>query len=134
MLRNRQAMLRNRQAMLRNRQAMLRSLAALWRAVAPGLYYSTSCMRGARDYGYLAGVGAPDGVPLDVWGRLPTRTVTAIVCTVDRAKRDTEYKLLLGCTPAEMHLVLATHNIGLQAAWLVERPLSAPSESEGDAP
>ena len=37
-------------------------------------------------------------------------------------KRDTELKLLLGCTPDEAALVLRTHNSDLQAAILIPRP------------
>ena len=50
------------------------------------------------DYGYLDGTRAIDGGGVDVWvGSLPEKHVTAVVCTVDTVKRDTELKLLLGC-------------------------------------
>ena len=63
-----------------------------------------------------------DGGGVDVWvGSLPERRVTAVVCTVDTIKRDTELKLLLGCTPEEADVVLRTHNSDLQAAMLIPR-------------
>jgi inorganic pyrophosphatase len=75
------------------------------------------------DYGFLEGTRASDGGGVDAWvGSLPNRTVTAVVCTVDPHKRDTEAKLLLGCTHEEAMTILAVHNTSPQAAILVERP------------
>ena len=75
------------------------------------------------DYGYLEGTTAIDGGGVDVWvGSLPERRVTAVVCTVDNVKRDTELKLLLGCTPEQADVVLRTHNSNhMQAAILIPR-------------
>ena len=74
------------------------------------------------DYGYLAGTFSGDGDGIDVWvGSLPQKTITVIICTVDMQKRDTEIKLLLGCTPTEMQNILKTHNSGPQAGILIER-------------
>ena len=76
------------------------------------------------DYGFLEGTRACDGGGIDVWvGTAPDRAVSAVVCTVDLHKRDTEAKLLVGCTPEEASTILAAHNTGPQAAVLVERPL-----------
>jgi inorganic pyrophosphatase len=75
------------------------------------------------DYGYLEDTRSPDGGGIDIWvGSLPDRKVNAIVCTVDRVKRDSEVKLLIGCTAQEMQQILGVHNTGLQAAILIERP------------
>ena len=75
------------------------------------------------DYGYLDGTQAIDGGGLDVWvGSLPEKRVTAIVCTVDMVKRDTEVKLLLGCTAGEADVILRAHNGDFQSAILVPRP------------
>jgi inorganic pyrophosphatase len=82
------------------------------------------------DYGYLIGTQAADGDGIDVWvGSLPNRAVMAVVCTVDMLKRDTEIKILLGCTPQEMQTVLNFHNddSDWQSALLIER-LQAPSQ------
>lgn len=74
------------------------------------------------DYGYLAGTTAADGDGIDVWvGSLPERRVTAVICTVDRGKRDAELKLLLGCTPQETEMALNFHNGDGQAGLLVLR-------------
>lgn len=78
------------------------------------------------DYGYLAETRATDGGGIDVWrGSLAAEAdvrVTAIVVNVDLAKRDTELKLLLNCTPDEACRILATHNVGRQSAILIARP------------
>lgn len=36
--------------------------------------------------------------------------IDAIMCTVDLLKRDSEIKILIGCTEAEKELVVQTHN------------------------
>ena len=77
------------------------------------------------DYGYLEGTQAADGGGIDIWvGSMPDEIVTAVVCTVDMKKRDTEVKILLGCTSQEAREILGVHNdeFGFQAAVLVERP------------
>lgn len=52
-----------------------------------------------------------DGEGIDVWlGSDPARTLTAILCTVDLIKRDSEIKLLLGCTEEEIQTILEFHN------------------------
>ncbi|MEH2061680.1 MAG: hypothetical protein V7K50_05300 [Nostoc sp.] len=74
------------------------------------------------DYGYLENTGSGDGFDLDVWiGSLSSRTVTAIICSVDLQKRDTEIKILLGCTSEENQAILDIHNIGSQSAILLVR-------------
>ena len=63
------------------------------------------------DYDYLADTSAMDGDGIDVWlGSDPARTLDALICTVDLIKRDSEIKLLIGCTEAEKQLALAQHN------------------------
>lgn len=75
------------------------------------------------DYGYLDGTQVIDGGGVDVWvGSLPEKRVTAVVCTVDVEKRDTELKLLLGCTPEEAQTILQAHNGDFQSAILIPRP------------
>ncbi|MBN1935889.1 MAG: inorganic pyrophosphatase [Anaerolineae bacterium] len=74
-------------------------------------------------YGYLDGTQSMDGGGVDVWvGSLPEKRVVAIVSTVNLEKRDAEVKLLIGCTAQEMQTILKTHNWGLQAGVLIERP------------
>lgn len=79
-------------------------------------------VRYPKDYGYLAGTRSGDGDSIDVWiGSLPERSVSGAVVTVDLAKRESEIKLLLGCTPAEMRDILAFHQRGQQSALLLAR-------------
>lgn len=75
------------------------------------------------DYGYLEGTTSADAAGIDVWiGSLPEKRLTALLCTVDLHKRESEIKLLLSCTPQEMQNLLAIHNKGTQPAILLERP------------
>ena len=63
------------------------------------------------DYGYLKNTAAMDGGGIDVWlGSDPARRLDALVCTVDLMKRDSEIKLLLGCTEEEKRDILRQHN------------------------
>jgi inorganic pyrophosphatase len=72
------------------------------------------------DYGYLTGLRSGDGDGVDVWiGSLKRQAITGVICTVDLGKRDTEVKLLLGCTRAEQRRILSLHNWGDQRAVLV---------------
>ncbi|BAK36769.1 hypothetical protein MLP_37550 [Microlunatus phosphovorus NM-1] len=58
------------------------------------------------DYGYLEGTMSADGDGIDVFvGTDGSAGVVAILLTVDRAKRDTEVKVLLNCTPGEVSKV-----------------------------
>ncbi len=75
------------------------------------------------DYGYLGDTRSMDGGGIDVWvGSLPERRLAAIAVTLDLEKRDSEIKLLIGCTEAELQAILAVHNTGPQSAILVRRP------------
>ena len=75
------------------------------------------------DYGYLAHTTTVDGGGIDVWvGAVQTHTITAIVCTVDLLKRDTEIKILLGCTPDDQQTILAFHASEYTQGWLIPRP------------
>ena len=63
------------------------------------------------DYGYLAGSASMDGEGIDLWrGTASHQRLTALICTVDLLKRDSEIKLLIGCTEEEIQTVLAFHN------------------------
>ncbi len=63
------------------------------------------------DYGYLKGTSSMDGSGIDLWrGSADIQKVDAIICTVDLVKRDSEIKLLLGCTDEEKSAVLEFHN------------------------
>ena len=87
------------------------------------------------DYGYLKGTRAGDGEGIDVWvGSLPGKRTTAIICSVETQQRDTEIKLLVGCTPQEAQTILQTHNVGAQSAILVPRPEQEPEKKEKPEP
>jgi len=58
------------------------------------------------DYGYLENTSAGDGDGIDVWvGSLNDKTLTGILCTFDRLKRDAEIKLLIGCTSEDVQTI-----------------------------
>ncbi|HEX2994978.1 MAG TPA: hypothetical protein VHP14_09140 [Anaerolineales bacterium] len=69
------------------------------------------------DYGYLENTTASDGGGIDVWfGSLnpvmdkhSIKTLTGILCTFDRLKRDAEIKLLIGCTQEDIQTIQAFH-------------------------
>ena len=63
------------------------------------------------DYGYIENTSSMDGGGIDVWiGSLADKKVNAIICTVDLIKKDSEIKLLVGCTEEEMNTVYEFHN------------------------
>jgi inorganic pyrophosphatase len=63
------------------------------------------------DYGYLKDTASMDGGGIDLWcGTKDVRTIDAIICTVDLCKKDSEIKLLMGCTEEEKELIYCFHN------------------------
>lgn len=63
------------------------------------------------DYGYIENTTSMDGGGIDVWrGSLLTNSANAIICIVDLVKRDSEIKILIGCTEDEMSTVYVFHN------------------------
>lgn len=63
------------------------------------------------DYGYLQNTSSMDGGGIDVWvGSDARRQIDAVICIVDLKKRDSEIKLLIGCTETEKATVYETHN------------------------
>ena len=63
------------------------------------------------DYGYLKGTAVMDGGGIDIWrGSGPTGRIDAIMCTIDLVKRDSEIKVLVGCTEDEKLLVYQVYN------------------------
>ena len=63
------------------------------------------------DYGYIENTSSMDGDGIDVWlGSLADKKVNAIICTVDLMKKDSEIKLLIGCTEEEINTVYEFHN------------------------
>ena len=75
------------------------------------------------DYGFLAGTLAADGGGIDVWlGTSGSRDLCGVILTVDLHKRDSEIKILLGCTGQEIQTILDFHNNNSMRAHLVLRP------------
>ena len=63
------------------------------------------------DYGYLKRTTAMDGGGIDIWrGACPAGKIDALMCVVDLLKRDSEIKILIGCTEEEKALVYKAHN------------------------
>ncbi len=69
----------------------------------PGLIYPV-------DYGYLKNTSSMDGEGIDVYAGTGKKALDALICTIDLLKRDSEIKLLLGCTEAEKEILLEVHN------------------------
>ena len=67
------------------------------------------------DYGYLENTTSSDGGGIDVWlGSSSTvmenrKTLTGILCTFDRLKRDAEIKLLIACTEEDIQVIRDFH-------------------------
>ena len=62
------------------------------------------------DYGYLKNTSSMDGAGIDVWVGSNGSNVDAIICCVDSLKRDSEIKVLIGCTEEEKSIIYKTHN------------------------
>ena len=69
------------------------------------------------DYGYLENTISSDGGGIDLWigslnsvmGNQSVKTLTGILCTFDRLKRDAEIKLLIGCTKEDIQVIQEFH-------------------------
>lgn len=62
------------------------------------------------DYGYLIDTSSMDGAGIDVWVGSGEKKIDAIMCIVDLLKRDSEIKILIGCTEEEKQIIYQTHN------------------------
>lgn len=63
------------------------------------------------DYGYLKGTSSADGDGIDIWrGTDAGQKIDAIICIVDLFKKDSEIKILIGCTETEKSVIFAFHN------------------------
>ena len=54
---------------------------------------------------------APSAAGIDVWVGSGKKTVDAVMCIVDLMKRDSEIKIMIGCTEEEKMEVYKTHNV-----------------------
>jgi inorganic pyrophosphatase len=81
------------------------------------------------DYGYLEGTTAGDGAGIDVWlGASGRQDLSAVILTVDLAKRDAEVKLMLGCRADERQIAFEFLNGRFMQAILVDRPTHSKEE------
>jgi inorganic pyrophosphatase len=63
------------------------------------------------DYGYLSGTTGGDGKEIDVWiGSADIKNINGIFCTIDSIKRDTEIKILIGCTVNDINTLENFYN------------------------
>jgi len=63
------------------------------------------------DYGYIDNMKSMDGGGIDVWrGSGSERKCDAVICTIDLLKRDSEIKILLGCSEEEKEEILNFYN------------------------
>ena len=63
------------------------------------------------NYGYLEDTKSSDNEGIDVWiGTDAEQKLDVIICTVDLVKRDSEIKLLIGCTSAEKAYIKSFYN------------------------
>lgn len=63
------------------------------------------------DYGYLENTSSMDGDGIDVWvGTKDEKNIEAVMCIVDLLKKDSEIKLLIGCTEKEKEVIYRFHN------------------------
>lgn len=63
------------------------------------------------DYGYLKNTSSMDKGGIDVWvGSNADRKIDAVICTVDIIKKDSEIKILIGCTEKEKQIIYESHN------------------------
>lgn len=62
------------------------------------------------DYGYLKNTTSMDGFGIDVWLGSGEKRIDAIMCIVDLMKKDSEIKILIGCTEEEKRIIYETHN------------------------
>lgn len=63
------------------------------------------------DYGYLKDTSSMDGGGIDIWkGTDIEQKIDAIICTIDLVKKDSEIKILIGCTEEEKEKIYHMHN------------------------
>lgn len=80
-----------------------------------------------HDYGYVNNTTSTDGAEIDCWvgtkrsSKLDSKRVDGIIATIDMAKGDSEMKLLIDCSEADMGDILKCHNRGLMSGILIER-------------
>jgi inorganic pyrophosphatase len=83
------------------------------------------------DYGYLAETTSSDGQGIDVWmGSSKSHEITGVICTVDLLKCDSEIKICMGCTHAEMQTIKQFLNSRYMGSLLIERQAYEPQDEQ----
>ena len=74
------------------------------------------------DYGYLEETSSMDGHGIDVWaGTNSEPEIDAILCVIDLLKRDSEIKILLGCSEDEKQTIISFTNSHMMRGLLIRR-------------
>jgi inorganic pyrophosphatase len=75
------------------------------------------------DYGYLENTTSMDRHGIDVWhGTKQSQKIDAVIITIDLMKKDSEIKILIGCSTEEKMTIMDFHNRGeLMKGILIER-------------
>ena len=74
------------------------------------------------DYGYLENTKSMDGNGIDIFvGTKKIKSIDAICCNVDLMKRDSEIKVLYGCTKREMEEIYKCINSQFMKSILITR-------------
>jgi len=75
-----------------------------------------------HDYGYFKDTVSADDHEIDCWtGSLVEKKVVGIVVTVDLEKKDSEIKVLIGCSDNDMNDIENVHNRGQLSGMLIKR-------------
>lgn len=86
------------------------------------------------DYGYLKNTTSMDGAGIDVWVGTGEKRIDAIMCIVDLMKKDSEIKILIGCTEEEKSIIYDMHNqTPYMKGILIRRPDSSETSRTFDA-
>jgi inorganic pyrophosphatase len=74
------------------------------------------------DYGYLDGTTSMDGGGIDLWlGESGEKKLDSIMVIVDSLKKDSEVKLLLGCSDEETDIIYQAMNEKGMRGMLITR-------------
>jgi len=75
------------------------------------------------DYGYIKGTTSMDNGGIDIFvGTDPGKKIDSLVCTIDMKKKDSEIKILMGCTKDEKAAIFDfLNNSEFMKAVFIER-------------
>ncbi len=59
------------------------------------------------DYGFIRNTKSMDGSGIDIFiGKEKPRMISGVICTVDRERKDSEIKVVYGCSETEIDIIL----------------------------